>query len=466
LKNNQKGGTLFKETKMNNILKYSLAMLLILGASLLIGNPMPSWFEAEPIPPGLSGKKPKAGSCITALNDKLYFLKASNTQDFQVYTPDDMEGTWTSDTMPLGNRENGDGKKPKKGAAITAYQPSYAVYVLRGNNTVGFWKYQVDTVGGRVIGWTKLKNIPIGAKKPKEGSGMASFRHDGDGFIFTMKGSKTDEFYTYSIESDTWHKINSPPTGASTKAGYKQGSCLTYDGGEFMYVLKGIYGDLFKYNIVADTWHELRRYDSKKFISRDGVRKKIRDGASIVFYQNNIYLLKGSNTLEFWQYRIATDTWVQLGPWGWSIPPGSSGKKVKGGGCMTLSDSDSDGYVVKGNNTDEFYFENALFGTLASAQPITNETQADKSLLQDFNLKIAPNPANKVMAVKYNLPAINSVNIKLYNITGALVKSYANSTPAKEGVWNIDVKSLPAGVYLLRFSTLDTKVTRKLVIEK
>lgn len=421
----------------------------------------PGWQTMATIPPGFSSKRPKAGSCITELRDKLYFLKASNTQDFHIYTPDAGIGTWTSDTMPLGTKAYGDGKKPKKGAAMTAYQQDRAIYVLRGNRTVGFWKYQTDSVGGRVIGWTKLSNIPIGAKEPKEGSGMITFRQHGDGFIFTMKGSKTDEFYTYSIEGDTWHKVSSPPPGVSTKVGYKQGSCLTYDG-DFMYVLKGNYGDFFKYSVDADTWHQLRQYDYKMFINRDGKKKKVKDGASLVFYNDKIYLLKGGNTLEFWYYEIASDSWIQMNPGTtWDIPLGGS-RKVKSGGCMTMDGSNF--YVVKGANTNEFYSHTLPVTTLAAAQPTIDGIHSDKSLLQGFSLKITPNPAIKVMAVRYNLPAASPVSIKLYNITGALVKSCTNT--AKDGVWLIDAKSLLAGVYLLNFNSENVKVNRKIVIPK
>jgi uncharacterized delta-60 repeat protein len=433
--------------------------------SVKIATGFPDIWEAlQPIPSGLSLKKPKAGSCITELRDKLYFLKASNTQDFHVFTPNSYLGTWTSDTMPLGSKENGDGKKPKKGAAITAYQQGHAVYVLRGNNSVGFWKYQADTIGSQTIGWTKLRNIPEGAKKPKEGTGMATFRKHGDGYIFTMKGSKTDEFYIYDIAGDNWIKVSSPSLGHSGKFGYKQGSCLTYDGDEFVYVLKGNYGDFFKYSIDSDSWHQLRQYDYKIFLNREGKKKKVKEGSGIVYYNENLYLLKGGNTTEFWRYEIASDTWIQMNTaTTWIIPLGG-GKKVKGGGCLTMDGSYF--YVVKGANTDEFYRHTLPTLTLASAQSTINGTQAENKLINRFNLTIAPNPANKIVRIKYNLPMAGKVNIKLYNVTGALVKSYTNTNPVKDGVLVIDTKSLASGVYILDFNSGKINTNRKIVLRK
>jgi hypothetical protein len=428
------------------------------------GGVIPDMWEAmAPIPPGLSLKNPKSGSCITELGGKLYFLKASNTQDFHIFTPGGV-GTWISDTMPLGIIENGDGKRPKKGAAITAYQQDKTIYVLRGNNTVGFWKYRTDSTGGLMIGWSKMKNIPEGLKRSKGASGLATFQQHGEGFIFTMKGSKTDEFYIYSIAGDTWHKVSSPPPGQSGRIGYQKGSCLTYDGNQFMYVLKGNYGDLFKYSVNSDSWHELRRYDYRIFLNHEGKKRKVKDGSGLVYYyyDDNLYLLKGSNTNEFWRYETATDTWIEMGPSdpGWYIPTGS--KKVKAGGCLTKDSFFF--YAVRGANTPDF-FRHGLPGTaLASIQPSIDGAQENKSLLQGFSLKIIPNPAIKVMAVRYNLPAASPVSIKLYNITGALVKSCKNT--AKDGVWLIDAKSLSSGVYILRFDSGQINITRKVVLEK
>ncbi|MDH5684324.1 MAG: SBBP repeat-containing protein, partial [candidate division WOR-3 bacterium] len=66
-------------------------------------------------------------------------------------------------------------------------------------------------------------------------------------------------------------------------------------------------------------------------------------------------------------------------------------------------------------------------------------------------ITIQPNPAINVAAVRYTLPKPGPVSIKLYDITGAMVKSYAVFKPTKDGVFFIDAKALPTGVYILRF---------------
>jgi hypothetical protein len=84
-------------------------------------------------------------------------------------------------------------------------------------------------------------------------------------------------------------------------------------------------------------------------------------------------------------------------------------------------------------------------------------------------LKIYPNPAKSVLCVRYP----SSVkDMKIYNITGRLVKSFTTVSDKRTAVneihWDgIDDsgKKLPAGVYLLRLETLKgTTETKELII--
>ena len=427
------------------------------------------WVRMADIPITLSSKKPKSGSCIAGLNGKIYFLKASNTQDFAMFTPNGGIGTWTPiDTMPLGTKVGGDGKKPKKGASMTAYAPTKDLYVLRGNNTPGFWKFHTDSIGGDTLGWKKLANITTGLKNPKDGSGMVVITKGSNDYIFTMKGSKTDEFYLYDIAANTWTPTPTKPgAGASGKIGYKKGSCLAYDEvNNYVYVLKGNYGDFFRYNVTNEAWTELKRYNSKLFIARDGKKKKIGEGSGLVCCNNAVYLLKGGGTREFWKYEITADTWVQMNPADtWDIPSGS-GKKVKGGGGLIKSGEYF--YVAKGANTQEFYRHTLPSSAIVSipSQLTSDGVMGNKPIKDELKLSIAPNPAINVTAVRYSLSVSAAVNFKLYNVTGTLVKSYTNSTPTKDGVLMIDTRSLPSGVYVLRFNSGEIKTIRKLVLEK
>ncbi len=423
----------------------------------------PGWQTMASIPTQNSGKSPKSGSCMAGseATGKIYFLKASNTQDFHIYTIElTGQGSWTTESMPLGTKPK-DGKKPKKGASMAAYGDY--IYVLRGNNTPGFWRYKVTAP----TGWETLPPIPAGTKLPKDGSGMVAVTKGGNPYLFVMKGSKTSEFYLYDLTNNTWSSaLTAPPTGPSGKAGYKKGSCLAYDGGDWVYVMKGQYGDFYRYNLNTESWDSLTRYDHKTYLNRENKKKKIGEGAGLVYHNDYIYLLKGGNTNEFWKYGPlgGTRDWTQMDSL-WDIPTGG-GKRVKGGGALIKFTNFF--WASKGNNTGEFYRHGLPTDLPVIALPTpTNEgTMGSKVNINEFNLTIAPNPAINLTAIRYTLPVAGPVNFKLYDVTGAVVKTYTNSTPTKDGVLLLDTKTLPSGVYILRFNSGDIRVTRKLVLEK
>uniref|UniRef100_A0A7C6A9V1 T9SS type A sorting domain-containing protein n=1 Tax=candidate division WOR-3 bacterium TaxID=2052148 RepID=A0A7C6A9V1_UNCW3 len=438
-----------------------------------IGQVTRGWVSMRNIPPEPSGKKPKSGSCMAGLDGKIYFLKASNTPDFYVYTPDTGLGSWqTLESLPKGTKPN-NGKNPKKGASMASFATGNAVYVLRGNNTPGFWKYMIAPPES--VGWRELAPIPLGqsGKKPKDASGMVWVTKFSTDYLFVMKGSKTDEFFLYNLVTDTWLEtpIKPPPPGPSGKVGYKKGSCLTYDG-RFVYVLKGVYGDFFKYDVEEDTWIQLTRYDYKLYPNSQNKSKKIGDGAGLQYWYGDIYLLKGGNTNEFWKYDLVTNNWMQMVPDSlWSIPVGASQKRVKGGGALVVLETEKgrgegEIYAAKGNNTDEFYEHDAPESIFTITYHPSENIKAKKITSDVFNLLIYPNPTANLTTVRYTLPNANAVSLKLYNIAGLLVKSYENPTPTQNGTLFIDTKGLSSGVYILRFNSGDIRVTRKIVLEK
>jgi hypothetical protein len=432
------------------------------------GGPSGNWEAMTDVPSAPSGKNPKSGSCLRGLEATglLYFLKASNQPDFYAYDP--ATNTWAEkETIPKGEKglDYSDGKYPKRGAAMEAYEPGKCLYVVRGNNRLGFWKYQADTLGmGDTIGWSKLATIPAGAKRCKYGTGLTLVEKGGNDYLFLMKGAKTSEFYLYDIENDSWTATSSPPVGASGKTGYKKGSIMAYDGSEWVYILQGYYGSFFKYNVEQDSYVQLSQYNYKIHLNREGRKKKFKDGASMVYYNDNCYCLKGGNTVEVWKYATATDSWVQM-PENWDVPLGPTGrKKVKDGGGMTMFANYF--WATKGKNTPEFYRHGLPLSApaMVSYLPTNEGTMGKKVNLGDFNLTITPNPAINVAAVRYNLPVAGPVTFKVYNVTGALVKSHTIAEPTKDGVFLIN--ELPAGVYILRFNSGDIRVNRKLILER
>lgn len=77
--------------------------------------------------------------------------------------------------------------------------------------------------------------------------------------------------------------------------------------------------------------------------------------------------------------------------------------------------------------------------------------------IRDVDFSIYPNPASGMLTIS----SIENGLIEIFNITGILKKSVKINAGDEE----IEIGVLPAGTYLLRFSTAQKKSTRKVIIE-
>jgi len=198
-------------------------------------------------------------------------------------------------------------------------------------------------------------------------------------------------------------------------------------------------------------------------LNRDGRKKKLKYGASLVYYNSYVYMLKGSNTNEVWQYNVEKDSWLQMDA-DWDIPVGS-GRKVKAGGNMIMFDNFF--YVTKGSNTPEFYrLSLNTIKTQIKPNQKTKNTMNQTDELKDVRILINPNPTRDLIKLGYNLTTTGLINIRLYNVNGELVKSYSIPTSSQSGSIMIETKTLPSGVYILRLNSGEISVTKKLILEK
>ena len=171
-------------------------------------------------------------------------------------------------------------------------------------------------------------DVPTGSKRVKEGTGAVAVAVGGVDYIYLLKGSGTFEFYRYNLNTDVWDtSLPSAPSGASGKT-FKNGSCLTYDGGDTIYALKGSYNEFFAYSISARTW--ATRETLPRICPPGTSKKKVKDGAGIAVVGRALYALKGGNTNEFWMYARDDRRWSPAA----QMPTVT--KKVKGGGALDL----------------------------------------------------------------------------------------------------------------------------------
>jgi hypothetical protein len=229
----------------------------------------------------------------------------------------------------------------KKGGSLTK-EGDY-IYLIKGNKTFEFWAYDINGDS-----WIRRKDVSSGpeGKALKGGSFITRGKIENKNYIFLIKGG-TREFYAYDIGEDTWiSRREIPYTERPTKI--KDGSCLVYDGGGHLYLLKGGYNELFFYDCNSDTWSPRKPMPPFGSTMR---KRKVKNGAAMVYErgQDVIYALKGGGTNEFWAYFVEGDSWHELA----SVPLGEKGKKVKGGGSLSLTAGQV--FALKGGGSNELW---------------------------------------------------------------------------------------------------------------
>jgi hypothetical protein len=433
--------------------------------------PPEGWVRMTDLPQGFKKKNIKDGGALAygkeSGNDTafVYAFKGNGTYEFYRYNV--LTNAWVSrDSIPALNR-NLKKKGVKKGSSFVM-GTNGKLYATKGNGTCDFWEYDPQRPTG--LRWIQKADVPTGSKACREGVGAAAVKayytgSDSD-FVYLLKGSGTCEFYRYNVQSNTWDlSLPAAPTGMSSKP-FKNGSCLTSDGLDAVYCLKGSYNEFFIYSISGRTW-ETR--DTLPKISPPGTsKKKVKDGAGIAYCNQAAYVLKGGNTNEFWKYDCNYRHWFTAT----ALTAGI--KKVKGGGALVYGDAARAMFALRGNNTREFWMYNGLLAAdrcprTADRYPLTADRQSNSSFdIRHSSLRIAPNPFMTATAISYSLPRAGNISLKLYDVTGKLVSTLASGYhPAGDYAYRLSPTAyrLSAGIYVLRLESQGCATTSKLIIE-
>jgi hypothetical protein len=194
------------------------------------------------------------------------------------------------------------------------------------------------------LGWQRRPDLPPGANPVKHGGALTGVETD-SARIYALRGNKTPDFYVYNVQSGIWRVLPSMPTGPSGKP-VRKGGALCSDGERYVYATKGN-GTLefWRYDVINNTWTQLPDVPAGSKTLKGGT------GLAYVNRDNNgfVYLLKGSNTFEFYVYSVETNTWRALA----QAPAGPSGKKFKSGSALCAHNSDHL-YAIK-SKVNEFY---------------------------------------------------------------------------------------------------------------
>jgi hypothetical protein len=423
----------------------------------------PGWFEVVQMPISPSGRPVKRGgwAATNQASNLIYVAKGYKTNDFYSYDPTwvgTVRGTWTTlSGMPYQIHPVWSSKPPRKGAK-GATDNDNMVYATQGNNSLGWWVYDIagDT-------WTYLTDVPLGPyrKKVKGGTDLAYVPGD-TGFVYCLKGYK-NEFYRYNTVSGTWETLDNAPIGYRYK--YDKGSWLVWDGDRYLYAHKAKYHELYRYDLETQKWDDTTRLTGMPYIGMMGRKKKSKDGGSAAYFDGFLWALKGGNTQEWWKYHVAADTWTEKE----TVPAfGSTGRKkrVKYGADVVHWGTGPVFFTAKGNKTVEFWGYYDTLSTAFSAKPSRSGIAGSVTSIGNLSFDVMPNPlVGKVATVRYSLPKAGPVSISIFDVAGRSVSSRM-LLASRTGAVNLDLRSLSAGIYLVRLNGDGFEQTRKLVVQQ
>ncbi|MBN2536717.1 hypothetical protein JXB37_00405, partial [candidate division WOR-3 bacterium] len=209
-------------------------------------------------------------------------------------------------------------------------------------------RFQFGVVNQPVGYWTSLCDVPTtpSGKQVYYGGGLAAT----DTALFCLKGNKTYDVYSYSIQGNSWRTLESLPHGLSARP-VSKGGRLASDPYGRLYAVKGNRTfEFYGYDPVLG-WQQLADIPP-------GARGKSPKGGTGLEYVETgdtgyVYLLKGSNLDEFFRYNILTDSWQGLP----AAPAGLSGKSKYNKGSSLTWDGDSILYCLKGKYNEVFAFD-------------------------------------------------------------------------------------------------------------
>ncbi len=418
------------------------------------------WREVTPMPviPSNTGVKQGGWLTFNRGNGLCYAAKGNKTRDFYSYGP--IGDNWVTLTgIPYRKHSNYKWarKPPRKGSKGVSDGDNY-VYATQGNNTLAFWRYDVEQDS-----WEELPDVPSGVsgKKIKGGTDVQYLTLEDTGYVYLLKGYRT-EFYRYNVRSEEWQTLADAPMGRRGK--WDKGSWLVVDDDQdYLYAHKAKYHELWAFDIRGDSWQDDSLAGMPMMNPHTLRRKKSKDGGCGAWYDSTIFALKGGNTQEFWRYYLSGDSWQFLD----TIPAlGVTGRKkrVKYGADI---EGFCDGvfYALKGNKTLEFWRYVASVD-LVAPPPRRSGVMAGRVDGIEPGFSIVPSLLTGSHAsLRYGLASPGLVRINIYDVTGRMVHT-RSILGGCSGVAQLDLRSLRTGAYLVRIRAEGMDITSKLVIRQ
>lgn len=359
---------------------------------------------------------------------------------------------------------------------------------ITNQNLSDFWEY--NSITDR---WKKVANYP--------GNGQYSsiaYSLNGKGYVgmgFSGYDTCTKDIWEYNPQSNTWKKITDFPgqarygafsfvigdsvfigggsynnsndylydmwmyvhstntwTRVSDFPGWKRNHAVAFSFGNYGYVGSGLQdsttprNDFWKYNKNTNTW-----------IAIDPLPGPERGTSSVFIANNKAYIGMGAiyrlydfeNTNDFYRFNPAKNSW----DFSFSAP-----EKIISRRYATSFNINNKSYLVSG------YTEEGILSDLWEFDPTEVETLTDVQNPENskFSIEVYPNPSNGYLKVKASNLNMGINNIEISSTDGKLISQHSVNTQKET---TLDVRTLPAGVYLLKLKTETGDRIEKFIIE-
>lgn len=151
---------------------------------------------------------------------------------------------------------------------------------------------------------------------------------------------------------------------------------------------------------------------------------------------------------------------IEVAPTSMAVAPGESSDVA----LIIQPSGLSEGYYydtlrIASNDPDEAIYKEPI--TLRVMQGGVSEITPTDNLY--LKLETYPNPFSKEVHIKCSMP-LNKVSLKIYDVSGRLVKSLPISNKKTSVTW--DASSCPAGIYFVKLTVGNSKATGKLILMK
>ncbi|MCK4353030.1 S8 family serine peptidase [candidate division WOR-3 bacterium] len=162
--------------------------------------------------------------------------------------------------------------------------------------------------------------------------------------------------------------------------------------------------------------------------------------------------------------------------------PISTKTSIKSSPCIADLDKDGDLEIAIGNGNGVEMIDFSLspgtnnYWNMYRGNPYRTGNYVDVVIgieeeeikkLQNAKLEVCPNPFGLKTVINYRMPVVSRVSLKIYNVSGKLVKILVNERK-EPGYYTVrwNTKEFSSGVYFAKFITGNYKTTKKLILLK